>query len=166
MSVDIAVPQPCAEGFPALNARKIAIGTSIPPTPANSGTAKRRRSRSSPMSNSRRASSPTTKKKNVISPELTQPRRSIEMPWLPRWTDSSVPQSDAYEDASTLTQTSAATAAPSSTAALPVSVRRNSRSGVSRFRPQAVRPEKGSAAGASAVTTSLTVRRGSTRPRC
>ena len=141
MSVDIAVPQPCADERPALNARKIATGTIIPPRPAKSGIANRRRSRSSPMSNSRRASSPTTKKKNVISPELTQPRRSIEMPWLPRWIDSSVPHSDAYDDASTLTQTSAATVAPSSTTALPVSVRRNSRSGVSRFRPHAVRPE-------------------------
>src|SRR5580658_4264394 len=37
--------------------------------------------------------------------------------------------------------TSAATVAPASTEALPVSVRRNSRSGVSRARSQAVRPE-------------------------
>ena len=39
------------------------------------------------------------------------------------------------------TQTSAATAAVSKTAAPPVSVRRNSRSGVSMLRAQAVRPE-------------------------
>src|ERR687898_47931 len=38
------------------------------------------------------------------------------------------------------TQTSAATAAASKTAAPPVSVRRNSRSGVSRLRAHAVRP--------------------------
>ena len=37
-------------------------------------------------------------------------------------------------------QTSAATAAASNTAAPPVSVRRNARSGVSRLRAQAVRP--------------------------
>jgi hypothetical protein len=40
-----------------------------------------------------------------------------------------------------LAQTSAATAAPASTEALPVSVRRNRRSGVSMCRTQAVRPE-------------------------
>ena len=34
------------------------------------------RSRNSPMSNSRRASSPTTKKKKLMSPLLIQPRRS------------------------------------------------------------------------------------------
>jgi hypothetical protein len=39
-------------------------------------------------------------------------------------------------------QTSAATAAASSTAAPPVSARKNSRSGVWRFRAHAVRPEK------------------------
>lgn len=42
-----------------------------------------------------------------------------------------------------LTQTSAATAMASSTAALPVSVRKNLRSGVCKFRAHAVRPEKG-----------------------
>jgi hypothetical protein len=46
-----------------------------------------------------------------------------------------------YEDASTFTQTSAATAPASRTAAPPVSVRRNSRSGVWTLRAQAVRPE-------------------------
>ena len=39
------------------------------------------------------------------------------------------------------TQASAATAIASSTTALPVSVRRNVRSGVCRFRAHAVRPE-------------------------
>src|SRR5436309_2554132 len=48
-----------------------------------------------------------------------------------------------YDATSTLAQTRAATAAASSTAALPVSVRRKLRSGVSRFRTQAVRPENG-----------------------
>jgi hypothetical protein len=52
------------------------------------------------------------------------------------------------------TQTSATTAAASKNAALPVSVRRNSRSGVSRFRAQAVRPEKRAASGAL-VTRSI-----------
>jgi hypothetical protein len=40
------------------------------------------------MSNSRRASRPTTRKKKVMRPELTQPRRSWEMPWFPMVTDS------------------------------------------------------------------------------
>jgi hypothetical protein len=72
VSVDIAVPQPWADPCPALAARKIAIGTSMPATPAASGSVSRRRSRSSPMSNPRRASRPTTKKKNVIRPLLIQ----------------------------------------------------------------------------------------------
>jgi len=76
VSVDIATPQPCADRCPALNARKIATGTTMPQTPVTNGSVTRRRSRSSPMSNSRRASSPTTKKKNVIRPVLIQPRRS------------------------------------------------------------------------------------------
>jgi hypothetical protein len=44
-------------------------------------------------------------------------------------------------------QASAATAIASSTAELPVSVRRNRRSGVCRFRPHNVRPDKGPATG-------------------
>src|SRR5258708_721235 len=46
--------------------------------------------------------------------------------------------------------TSAASVAASRTAALPVSVRKNLRSGVSRFRTQAVRPENGDAGGGEA----------------
>lgn len=49
-------------------------------------------------------------------------------------------------------QTSAATAATSRTAALPVSVRRKPRSGVSRFRTQAVRPVNGDSREALAVS--------------
>jgi hypothetical protein len=59
--------------------------------------------------------------------------------------DSFVLQSESYDDASTFTQTSAATAAASKTAAPPVSVRKNSRNGVSTLRAQAVRPEKNAA---------------------
>ena len=59
---------PAAAGSPPLIARKIRIGTSIPPSPATNGSASRRRSRRSPRSNSRRASSPTTKKNRVIRP--------------------------------------------------------------------------------------------------
>ena len=72
VSVDIATPQPCPVLRPALNARKISTGTTIPPIPAASGSATRRRWRSSPRSNSLRASSPTTKKKSVIRPLFTQ----------------------------------------------------------------------------------------------
>src|SRR6266542_6892068 len=132
------------------------MGISMPLTPATSGTATRRRSRSSPMSNSRRASSPTMKKKNVISPLFSQYRRSSEIPRPPMRIESTVCQTRSYEDESAFTHTSAATAAASRTAALPVSVRRKLRNGVSRFRAHAVRPEKGAARG-SAVTALLLV---------
>src|SRR5438093_577762 len=115
----------------------------MPLIPASNGKAKRRRSRSSPRAISRRASSPTTKKKNVISPLFTQWRRSSETPASPTSIDSFVRQRESYDDASTFTQTSAAAAAASKTAAPPVSVRRNSRNGVCKLRAQAVRPENG-----------------------
>src|SRR5215831_8882843 len=138
VSVDIAVPHPPADGWPAFTARKIATGTTIPPRPATSGIANRRRSRSSPMSNSRRASSPITRKKKVIKPLFTQPCRSWDMPKLPSRSEISVCHSVLYELASRLVQTSAPIVAASRTAALPVSVRRNCRSGVCRCRPHAV----------------------------
>ncbi len=60
----------------------------------------------------------------------------------PTWIDSVVfSHTCAYDVMSTFAQTSAATTPASSTAALPVSVRRNVRSGVSRFRAHAVRAE-------------------------
>ena len=49
MSVDIVIPQPAAEGRPAFRARKITTGTIMPPRPANTGRATRRRCRSSPQ---------------------------------------------------------------------------------------------------------------------
>src|SRR6266581_2064359 len=55
----------------------------IPPRAASSGSVTRRCCRSSPRSNSRRASSPTVKKNNAISPLLTQPRRSRDSPRAP-----------------------------------------------------------------------------------
>src|SRR2546421_8345703 len=55
--------------------------------------------------------------------------------------DSRVRQRFSYELGSTLIHTSAARVAASKTAALAVSVRRNLRSGASRFRAHAVRPE-------------------------
>src|SRR5262245_33102281 len=152
VSVDIATPQPCAEPRPTLQARYTAIATAIPPSPASTGSKERRRSRSSPRSSSRLASSPSTKKKNVISPLEIHARRSIERPWSPSATASVVPQTDSYDEASTFTQTSAASAAASRTAAPPVSVRRNDCSGVRRLRTHAVRPVN---ADAGASVTSL-----------
>src|SRR4029453_15924562 len=108
--------------------------------PASSGRAKRRRSRSSPRSNSRRASRPTTKKKNVIRPLFTHPRRSSEIPCPPRSIESAPPQNDSYDELPTFTHASAATAAASRTAAPPVSVWRKFRSGVWMLRAHAVRP--------------------------
>ena len=119
----------------------MATATAMPPIPASNGNANLRRSRSSPRSNSRRASSPTTKKKNVMSPLLTHSRRSSEMPCPPSSIESRVSHSDRYEEASTLTHASAATVAARRTAAPPVSVRRNTRSGVCMLRAHAVRPE-------------------------
>src|SRR5207244_10937011 len=88
-------------------------------------------------------SSQKTKKKNVITPLFTQWRRSSATPETPMSIESFVLQSESYDDESTFTQTSAAAAAASKTAAPPVSVRRNSRSGVCTLRAQAVRPENG-----------------------
>ena len=93
------------------------------------------------MSNSRRASSPMTKKKNVIKPLFTQWRRSSATPAPPTWIESCVCQTLSYEPESILTQASATRVAARRNAALPISVRRNRRSGVSRLRAQAVRSE-------------------------
>src|SRR5215211_3913195 len=103
------------------------------------------------MSNSRRASSPTTKKKNVIRPLFTQPCRSSETVEPPSRSESSVLQRASYEAEWTFTHVSAATVATSRTAALPVSVRRNSRSGERTLRAQAVRPEDRDALSATAA---------------
>src|SRR5689334_14511281 len=114
----------------------------------------RLRSRSSPRSISRLASSPTTRKKNVIRPWFTQWRRSIAMWALPRLIESFVPQTESYESGhGELAQTSAAMVAPSSTAALPVSVARKSRTGAARLRAQAVLPVNGVVAVASAISS-------------
>ena len=58
----------------------------------HAGTATRRRSRSSPRSSWRLASSPTTRKNSVISPWLTQVRRSAEIASPPSRNESRVPQ--------------------------------------------------------------------------
>src|SRR6266851_7545123 len=133
----------------------MAIGTTIPPRPASTGSATRRRWRSSPTSNSRRASRPTTKKKNVIRPAFTQWRRSCATLEPPTRIVSRVCHTVSYDDVWTFTHTSAATVAASRNAALPVSVRMNSRTGDLRFRAHAVRPENGPAASSAALKTLL-----------
>ncbi len=79
VSLDMDAPQPWALRVPALNARKMAIGTTMPASPAITGSVSLLRARSSPTSSSRRASSPTTRKKKAIRPELTNARRFISM---------------------------------------------------------------------------------------
>jgi hypothetical protein len=108
------------------------------------------------MSNSRRASSPNTKKKNVISPLFTHSRRSSDTPVPASRTDSRAPHTASYDDALMLIHTSAATVIATSTAALPVSVRKNTRSGVCRLLAHAVRPDRARAVGdgRSSVTAS------------
>ena len=82
------MPQPLA-WWPWVTARKIAIGTTIPPSAAMIGSAARFGWRSSPVTSSRLISSEMRKKKRVIRPSLTQwPRlSSIEAPPIPsvRW---------------------------------------------------------------------------------
>jgi len=68
------------------------IGTIMPPRPTATGSVSLLRTRNSPTSNSRRASSPTTRKNSAISPEFTNSRKSRVMPERPTDTASSVPQ--------------------------------------------------------------------------
>jgi hypothetical protein len=86
----------------------------------------------------------STKKKNVISPLFSHSRSVSSTPSPSRSIASKVSHSSWYEEASTFTHTSAATAAASSTAAPPLSVRRNSRSGLWTRRADAVCPDKSS----------------------
>ena len=74
-----------------------------------------------------------------------------EIPDPPSLIVSTVCQTLLYEDGSTFAQISAATAAASSIAAPPVSVRRNERSGSSRFRAHAVWPVNGATAAVESV---------------
>ena len=69
-------------------------GTSIPPTPAITGTAIRRRSVSSPIAISRLTSRPITKKNRAISTSSTQWRRSSEIDQSPSVKLSSVVQNE------------------------------------------------------------------------
>ncbi len=133
----------------------------MPPIAASTGTASRRRSRSSPRSSSRLASSPTTRKNSVIRPSLTQWRRSVEMPPPPIRIASCVDHSERYEsDHGEFAHASATTAAASTTIALAVSAPRKSRTGAVRLRAHAVRPapgpsvERGAAAPSAATPAS------------
>ena len=121
----------------------MAIGTSMPPIPANAGSASLDRTRNSPISISRRASSPTTMKKNAISPELTNCCRSMDTPYRPAETARWAAQNLSYDVTLMFAQIRAATVAPASTDALPVSVRMNVRNGVWPRRAHAVKPENG-----------------------
>ena len=108
------------------------------------------------MSSSRLASSPTTRKKNVISPSLTQWRRSSEIAESPTRIASSVDHSDSYEpDHGEFAHSSAATVAASRATAPPVSLLRKSRSGDARFRAQAVRSLKDVAAAEAVLNPSV-----------
>ena len=128
------------------------MGTTIPPRATASGNASHRRSRSSPIPNSRRASRPATRKKNAISPEFTQPCQLSARPILPDRITSSVCHVAAYPDGSMLAQANAASVAASRTAALPVSVCRNWRSGVCRFCVHTERRENRAAEAPGSVT--------------
>ena len=75
VSVATGMPQPRAPSPPAFSARKMAAGTSMPPTAASAGTPALRRPRSSPVVSSRLISRPTTKKNSAMSPSLIQWRR-------------------------------------------------------------------------------------------
>src|SRR3954468_5013097 len=115
----------------------------MPPSAATSGTAARRRLRKSPITSSRLASRPTTRKKSAMSPSLTQWRRSSEMAQPPSRIESSVVQTDSYEcGQGEFAQTSAASVAATSAAAPPVSVVRKSRSGAAAVRAHDVRSIK------------------------
>jgi hypothetical protein len=93
MSVAIAIAQPRVAGPPGLKARYSRAGTTMPPSAATAGTAIARQSRSSPSFSWRPSSSPTTKKNSVISPSLTQWRRSLASSASPTRTGSLVDHS-------------------------------------------------------------------------
>ena len=115
----------------------------MPLIAATTGSAIRRRSRNTPVSNSRLASRPTTRKKSVIRPSLIHSRRWSEMPWSPTMIDRSVVQKDSYEsDHGEFDHASAATAAASRASAPDDSVFRKSRTGAARLRAHAVRSVK------------------------
>lgn len=82
----------------ALNARKTAAGTIIPPSAAIAGSATARRSRSSPTTSSRLISIPTTKKNTAINKSLTTWPRSSWNTYDPNSNRTLVAHSDSYPD--------------------------------------------------------------------
>src|ERR1700753_4049477 len=102
----------------------------MPPSPAATGRSRRRGFRSSPRSNSRRASSPPTRRKTVVRPLFTQVRRTRLAAIAPTRTRNTQDQNPSYPAGLTLTQTRAETIVASRIRALPDSVRKKSRSGV------------------------------------
>ena len=140
------------------------IGTVMPPIAPNTGTASRLRSRSSPRSSWRLASRPTTRKNSVISPSLTQVRKSAAIPVLPTWIESSVRHTDSYVcHHGEFAHTSAAIAAPSMTNAPPASVLKKLRTGAARFLAHAVRPLNGTASVVTLIAAAYSSSGGSRR---
>ncbi len=84
---------------------------------------------------------PATRKKKAISPEFTQPCQLSANSLVPDRITSMVSHVAAYPAGSMLAHASAASVAASKTTALPVSVRKNRRSGVCRFYVHTVRSE-------------------------
>src|SRR4051794_20285679 len=99
----------------------------------------RLRSRSSPISNSRRASRPTTKKNSAISPSFTQWRRSSDSVQEPSRISRWAVQNDSYVDGDRFAHASATSAPPSRKTALPAWFSTNIRTGDERLRAQALR---------------------------
>src|ERR1700759_1132034 len=102
----------------------------MPASPAATGRSRRRWSRNSPRANSRRASSPTTRKKNVIRPLFTQVRSSRLAASGPIRSGNTQDQNASYPAGWMLIQIRAETIVASRIRALPDSVRRKARSGV------------------------------------
>ena len=93
MSVAIGMPQPARPGPWTLKARKMADGTSMPPTAAIAGRMARRNVRSSPTTSSRLISIPTSRKKIAISPSLMTCWRLTCPPRPPTPSESEVDRS-------------------------------------------------------------------------
>ena len=144
VSVDIAIPQPCADepagvegevdrdrDRPSRRARPRAAART-----AGARAARRGRTRAAPRARRRR--------RRTSSARCSPSRAGRATIAVPAEVDREHRRPDAVvrRRRRRSPTTSAARAAASRTAAPPVSVRRNSRSGVSRFRAQAVRPEK------------------------
>ena len=76
MSVAVGMAQPWRVAGSVLRTKYSSAGTSKPPMAAMTGSVATRGSDSEPSCNSRRTSSPTTRKNTVISPSFTQKCRS------------------------------------------------------------------------------------------